>query len=78
MNLFTLKLIISSTMFANKVYSSAFIPKLAFPINKPNSMLRKGLRHLVGSSYVKVVTDIDDTVKSSGGVKLLGIPIGTV
>ena len=27
---------------------------------------------------IKVVTDIDDTVKSSGGVKLLGIPLGGI
>lgn len=26
----------------------------------------------------KVVTDIDDTVKSSGGVKLFGIPLGGI
>jgi phosphatidate phosphatase APP1 len=26
---------------------------------------------------VRVVTDIDDTVKSSGGVRLFGIPLGT-
>ena len=30
------------------------------------------------SSSIKVVTDIDDTVKSSGGVKLLGIPLGGI
>jgi hypothetical protein len=30
------------------------------------------------SGNIKVVTDIDDTVKSSGGVKLLGIPLGGI
>jgi phosphatidate phosphatase APP1 len=29
-------------------------------------------------SSTKVVTDIDDTVKSSGGVKLFGIPLGGI
>ena len=28
------------------------------------------------SSRIRVVTDIDDTVKSSGGVRLLGVPLG--
>ena len=28
--------------------------------------------------FVRVVTDIDDTVKSSGGVKLFGIPLGGI
>ena len=31
-----------------------------------------------GKKAYKVVTDIDDTVKSSGGVKLLGIPLGGI
>lgn len=30
------------------------------------------------SPSTKVVTDIDDTVKSSGGVKLFGIPLGGI
>ena len=30
------------------------------------------------NNNIKVVTDIDDTVKSSGGVKLLGIPLGGI
>ena len=31
-----------------------------------------------GGKAYKVVTDIDDTVKSSGGVRLLGIPLGGI
>jgi len=29
-------------------------------------------------SRLRVVTDIDDTVKSSGGVRIFGIPLGNV
>ena len=29
-----------------------------------------------GNKFVRVITDIDDTVKSSGGVKLLGVALG--
>ncbi len=38
-------------------------------INVTSSIIESGTR---------VVTDIDDTVKSSGGVKLLGIPLGGI
>lgn len=44
---------------------------------KSNLFRLESHKKSMGAS-VRVVTDIDDTVKSSGGVKLLGIPIGGI
>ena len=63
-------------------------PRVAFPVvikrfsGKKYELLRSPSKN-VFKSYAKlpstkVVTDIDDTVKSSGGVKLFGIPLGGV
>lgn len=63
-------------------------PRVAFPLvikrfgSKKYEPLRSSDRnHLKSYAKVpstKVVTDIDDTVKSSGGVKLFGIPLGGI
>lgn len=37
----------------------------------------RAMRNSMPLTTTKVVTDIDDTVKSSGGVKLFGIPVST-
>jgi len=53
---------------------------------KPRNALEPGIttnrtsvpRRTGTSSIFRVVTDIDDTVKSSGGVKLFGVPLGGI
>jgi hypothetical protein len=56
-------------MLINSI-SSSIVPRVPF-------LLRKNLGGRESSS-VRVVTDIDDTVKSSGGVRLFGIALGGV
>lgn len=63
-------------------------PRVAFPLmtkrfsSKKYETLRTPRSNTVKSyakmPSTKVVTDIDDTVKSSGGVKLFGIPLGGI
>ena len=49
---------------------SSLLPKLPY-------LLRKNMSGRQANA-VRVVTDIDDTVKSSGGVKLFGIALGGI
>lgn len=62
-------------------------PRIVFPAakrfgSKRNDLIRTPSRNAMKSfskpPSTKVVTDIDDTVKSSGGVKLFGIPLGGI
>jgi hypothetical protein len=62
-------------------------PRIAFSAIKRFGSKRNGLIRTPSSNTMKtyakapstkVVTDIDDTVKSSGGVKLFGIPLGGI
>jgi len=50
--------------------------------NNTNGNSSYDLDHNFRNSYhevgTRVVTDIDDTVKSSGGIKLFGIPLGGI
>ena len=65
-------------MFLQSVKNAVggYVPKLTrkFPLTTPRSSQVKKIPE-VGT---KVVTDIDDTVKSSGGVRLFGIPLGGI
>ena len=83
---FILLLVILSiaTGFVESIMGS----RVAFPVvikrfsGKKYELLRSPSKN-VFKSYAKlpstkVVTDIDDTVKSSGGVKLFGIPLGGI
>ncbi len=63
------RIFITLWMLINSI-SSSIVPRVPF-------LLRKNLGGRESSS-VRVVTDIDDTVKSSGGVRLFGIALGGV
>lgn len=55
-------------------------PPLIRRVNDPRQVsgLSQNILNTSQSTSIKVVTDIDDTVKSSGGVKLFGIPLGGI
>ena len=52
-----------------------FTSKKYEPIRTPN---KNSLKAYAKTPSTKVVTDIDDTVKSSGVLKLFGIPLGGI
>ena len=60
-----------------------FVPRMATGMTSRNSIepaMKRTMRSMDGAfaKSFKVVTDIDDTMKSSGGVKLMGIPLGGI
>lgn len=76
---------------ALKVSSALMGPRIAFSsvsnrfgskkygtLRTPLDQIRKTVKIYEKFPSTKVVTDIDDTVKSSGGVKLFGIPLGGI
>ena len=71
--LISLTLILNSNMLSQ----ASHIPKLALPLQR-DSLRRVLYSRASAPAGIRVITDIDDTVKSSGGVKLLGIPLGGI
>lgn len=67
---------------------SRMTPRIAFPLvtkrftskkyNAQKTPSRIPVKTFAKVTRTKVVTDIDDTVKSSGGAKLFGIPLGGI
>ena len=71
--------------FVNSFGSSVMIPKFTSPnFSKLKKLLMKVTPeesnhiNLKSEKGTRVVTDIDDTVKSSGGVKIFGIALGGI
>ena len=64
----------------------SLVPKVTHGISQSKKNLQSVTITAVNKNYAtsnsysstKVVTDIDDTVKSSGGVRLFGIPLGGI
>lgn len=63
-------------MLYHRFMASIFVPSIVFSNIFRLSFSRQ--KQSVSTSAVRVITDIDDTVKSSGGIKLLGVPIGGI
>jgi hypothetical protein len=86
LEIFLILLVVLS--LATGFVESSMTPRISFPLvtkrfssskydtaRKPNRIPIKSYAKVPAT---KVVTDIDDTVKSSGGVKLFGIPLGGI
>lgn len=86
LEIFLILLVVLS--LATGFVESIMTPRISFPLvtkrfsstkydttRKPNRLPIKSYAKVPAT---KVVTDIDDTVKSSGGVKLFGIPLGGI
>jgi hypothetical protein len=86
LEIFLILLVVLS--LATGFVESIMTPRISFPLvtkrfssskydtaRKPN---RVPIKSYAKVPATKVVTDIDDTVKSSGGVKLFGIPLGGI
>ena len=57
------------------IYRKLFNSNLKSQIEKA---FENNIKSEKNEEFIRVVTDIDDTVKSSGGVKLFGIPLGGI
>ena len=86
LDFFLISLVILS--LAAGFVESRMTPRIAFPLvtkrftsKKYNAQKTPGripVKTFAKVTRTKVVTDIDDTVKSSGGAKLFGIPLGGI
>lgn len=86
LDFFLISLVILS--LATGFVESRMTPRIAFPLvtkrftskkyNAQKNPARIPVKTFAKVTRTKVVTDIDDTVKSSGGAKLFGIPLGGI
>ena len=63
-------LLIIMSLMANRIHAG-LIPKIPF-------VMKKSYGGKESTAPIRVITDIDDTVKSSGGVRLFGIALGGI
>jgi hypothetical protein len=70
LSVLTIFVLLQVDMFSKHLLTANIIPRVS------SFLVRKSTP--TDSCSVRVVTDIDDTVKSSGGVRLFGIALGGI
>lgn len=63
--------LLMSLLLSNRMSRAGIIPRVPF-------LFKKNFSGKDSVVPVRVITDIDDTVKSSGGVRLFGIALGGI